>query len=88
MSMETRVRIDKQGSVLIPAPFRRALDIKQGDQVILQMEEDGLLITTMKKRIERAQRRVRKYVKPGISLADELIADRRAEFKREQEDSE
>jgi hypothetical protein len=39
----------------------------------------------MKHRIERAQRRVRKYVKPGVSLADELIAERREATKRERE---
>jgi len=39
----------------------------------------------MKRRIERAQRRVRQYVKPGLSLADELIAERRKAAKRERE---
>jgi hypothetical protein len=37
----------------------------------------------MKRRIERAQRLVRKYVKPGTSLVDELIAERREAAKRE-----
>jgi hypothetical protein len=39
----------------------------------------------MKRRIERAQRRVRKYVEPGVSLVDELIAERREAAKRELE---
>jgi hypothetical protein len=42
-----------------------------------------LRITTLKRRIERAQRRVRGYTKPGRSLADELIAERREAAKRE-----
>jgi hypothetical protein len=37
----------------------------------------------MKHRIARAQRHVRKYVKPGVSLVDELIAERREAAKRE-----
>jgi hypothetical protein len=41
------------------------------------MKDDELRITTLKCRIERAQRRVRRYMKPGRSLADELIAERR-----------
>jgi hypothetical protein len=41
-------------------------------------KEDKLLIATLKRRIERAQRLVRKYVKPSVSLADELIAERRS----------
>jgi len=87
MNIKGRVRVDKKGSVLIPASFRKALGVNVGDEVILRLEEDELLIKTMKKRLERAQRRAREYVKPGVSLADEFIADRRAEAKREQEDS-
>lgn len=84
--MEARLRIDKKGSVVIPATFRKALGVKAGDQVILRIEDDELRITTMQKRIERARRHVRKYVRPGVSLSDELIAERRAEAKREQEE--
>jgi hypothetical protein len=59
------------------------LGIKAGDEVILRMEDDELRITTMKRRLERAQRRIRQYVKPGVSLAEELIAERREAAKRE-----
>jgi len=51
--------------------------------VILRVEDDELRITTVRRRIERAQRLVRKYVKPGTSLVDELIAERREAAKRE-----
>ena len=83
MDAETRVRINENGRVVIPAPFRKALGINPGDEVILRLEDDELRITTMKRRIERAQRHVRKYVKPGVSLVDELIAERREAAKRE-----
>jgi len=42
-----------------------------------------LRITTLKRRIERAQRRIRRYIKPGRSLSDELIAERREAAERE-----
>ncbi|HET9407259.1 MAG TPA: AbrB/MazE/SpoVT family DNA-binding domain-containing protein [Candidatus Sulfotelmatobacter sp.] len=83
MNQETRLRVNENGRVVIPAQFRKALGIRAGDQVILRFEDDELRITTMKKRIERAQRHARKYVKPGVSLVDELIADRREAAKRE-----
>lgn len=83
MDTETRTRINENGRVVIPASYRKALGIKAGDEVILRMEDDELRITTMKRRIERAQRRVRQYVKPGVSLVDELIAERREAAKRE-----
>lgn len=83
MNTETRMRVNENGRVVIPASYRKALGIKAGDEVILRMEDDELRITTMKRRLERAQRRIREYVKPGESLADELIAERREAAKRE-----
>jgi len=83
MDTETFARVNENGRVVIPASYRKALGIKAGDEVILRMEDDELRITTMKRRIERAQRLVRKYVKPGTSLVDELIAERREAAKRE-----
>lgn len=83
MDAEVRLRVDQSGRVVIPASYRRALGIKAGDEVILRMEDDELRLTTMKRRIESAQRRVRKYIKPGVSLVDELIAERREAAKRE-----
>jgi len=83
MNAETRIRVNENGRVVIPASYRKALGIKAGDEVILRMEDDELRITTMKRRLERARRRIRQYVKPGVSLADELIAERREAAKRE-----
>jgi AbrB family looped-hinge helix DNA binding protein len=85
MNAETRMRVNENGRVVIPASYRKMLGIKAGDEVILRMEDDELRITTMKRRLERAQRRIRQYVKPGVSLADELIAERREAAKRERE---
>jgi AbrB family looped-hinge helix DNA binding protein len=77
MEMETRIRVSENGRVVIPVSFRKALGINIGDEVVLRIEDDELRITTLKRRLERAQRLVRKHVKPGTSLADELIAERR-----------
>jgi len=63
--------------------FRKALGINIGDEVILRMEDDELRITTLKRRVERAQRLVRKHVKRGTSLVDELIAERREAARNE-----
>ena len=77
--------MNENGRLVIPAEFRRALGICAGDEIILTWKDDEIRITTMKKRIERAQRHVRQYVKPGVSLVDELIAERREAAKRELE---
>ena len=80
---ETRVRVNENGRVVIPASFRQALGINPGDEVVLRVEDDELRITTMKHRIERAKRLIRRHIKPGKSLVDDLIAERRKAAKRE-----
>ncbi len=79
----TRMRVNENGRIVIPASFRKALGIDAGDEVVLRIEDDELRISTLKQRIQRAQRFVRRYVKPGRSLVDELIAERREAAKRE-----
>jgi AbrB family looped-hinge helix DNA binding protein len=83
MDGEARLRINENGRVVIPAAFRKALGINPGDEVILRLEDDELRITTMKKRIARAQAHARRHLKPGVSIVDEFIAERREAAKRE-----
>jgi AbrB family looped-hinge helix DNA binding protein len=83
MDEETRARVNENGRVVIPVSFRKALGINVGDEVVLRIEDDELRISTLKRRIERAQRLVRRHVKPGTSLVDELIAERREATRRE-----
>ena len=80
---ETRTRVNENGRVVIPASYRKALGINVGDEVLLRIEDKELRITTLKQRLEQARRRIRRYVKPGRSLATELIAERREAAKRE-----
>jgi hypothetical protein len=50
--------------------------------------KDDELQTDLPKRLKRARRRVRKHVKFGVSLVEELIAERRAAARdREKKES-
>ena len=83
MKDEARLRVNENGRVVIPAAFRKALGIEVGDEVVLRIQDDELRITTQQRRIQRARRRARQYVKPGTSLVDELLAERREAAKHE-----
>lgn len=78
-----RTSVNENGRLVIPASFCKRLGIKAGDEVLLRIEDDELRITTLKHNIERARRLVRKHVKRGVSLVDELIAARREAARRE-----
>jgi len=77
MERETRMRVNENGRIVIPAAFRKLLGIEVGDEVVLRVQDDELRITTQQRRIQQAQRRAQQYVKPGTSLVDELLAERR-----------
>jgi AbrB family looped-hinge helix DNA binding protein len=83
MAQEIRTRVSQNGRIVIPASYRKALGINSGDEVVLRLQDDELCITTQQRRIERAQRRARGYLKPGTSLVDELLAERREAAQRE-----
>jgi bifunctional DNA-binding transcriptional regulator/antitoxin component of YhaV-PrlF toxin-antitoxin module len=76
-------RFVENGFVELPDVMRTALGIKDGDPVILTLEEDGIRLVSLPVAIKRAQAMVRRYVPEGVNLVDELIAERRAEARRE-----
>lgn len=73
------VKIGPAGRVTIPASYLEALGLRQGDDVQLELDEDGLRILSKEVAITRVQDLVRQYVPEGVSLVDELIAERRRE---------
>ena len=76
-------KVDRHGRVVIPAEYRRALGLREGDAVVIQLDDGALRILTRAQAIRRAQEIVARYVSPERSLVDELIAERRAEAARE-----
>jgi AbrB family looped-hinge helix DNA binding protein len=76
----------ENGRIVIPAPIREAMGLKPGDQLELSVDEDGLRIQTIQHQIARAQATVRRIFGPGRSLSKELIAERRLEAKREEQE--
>ena len=78
-----KTKIGKGGRIVVPAKYRKALDLKPGDDVILVLEDGEVRITTLPRVIQRAQEIVRRYNPEGRSLVDELIRERRDEADRE-----
>lgn len=73
-----RGKVVSGGRLLVPAEFRRLMGLQDGDTVVMEVEGDELRIRPLRSTLQRIQSRLRKYVPEGVSLADELIADRRA----------
>jgi AbrB family looped-hinge helix DNA binding protein len=83
MELKTRVQVGEKGRIVIPVDMREALGIKPGDTVDISVKDYEVRISTMQSRLRRAQESVRSYVPAGVSLADELSAERREAAKHE-----
>jgi len=81
--MEIRTKLNKNGRIVIPADYRRALGLKPGAELILTLREGEVRILTPASAVKHAQSLVRRYVPRGRSLSKELISERRLEAARE-----
>jgi AbrB family looped-hinge helix DNA binding protein len=79
----TKIRLGPDGRVVIPAAFRDALGLKEGDVLFARIEDGEIHLLTTAAAIRRTQALVREFVPEGVSLVDELIEDRRREVERE-----
>lgn len=72
------------GRSVIPAALRAQLGLQDGDQLIWSARDGELVATTRRAQLQKAQAMFQKFVpKNSPSLADELIAERRAASKTE-----
>lgn len=81
----TNLKIDSAGRVVIPAEMRAAMMVKPGDTVVAAVENGEFRIVSSGVALKRLQAAGRKWKaeNPGVSLVDELIAERREEARRE-----
>lgn len=79
------VRLGAQGRVVIPAGLRKRLGVGEGDTLLAHADEGRIVL----EKAETVKRRLKarfSVLDKKVSLANELIADRRAEAKRESEE--
>ena len=76
------VRVGPQGRLVIPANVRRAMDIVPGEILLVEIK-DGQLVFEKPSQVMARLKKTFENVPADISLADELIAERREEAHRE-----
>jgi len=80
-----RVTVSDRGRLVLPADVRDRLHIKDGDDVSLILEPDGVIrIFTPKVFASYWRGRFKGLGSPGRLASDELIAERRREAVREE----
>jgi AbrB family looped-hinge helix DNA binding protein len=86
--VQAKTVLAPNGRIVIPAAIREELGFKPGETLLMDVEDGVLRIESYPARIRRIQREIAQYIKPrpGILASDELIAERREEARREEEE--
>lgn len=78
------VTVGPQGRLVVPAALRRRLGIESGDVLMARAEDDRLVLERREAILARLHRRFA-VVPEDVSLADDLVRQRREESSREAE---
>jgi AbrB family looped-hinge helix DNA binding protein len=83
--METTTsRLESSGRLLIPAEWRKRLNLQPGQDVLLGLENDQIVILGNREQVVRqVQQRMKSYGDPDRVWSEELSAERRDEAGRE-----
>ncbi len=62
--MLLRSKLSKGGKVSIPSVYRKQLQLKAGDEVLLEVENDTLVIFSLRSALEKSRQMVNSYHPP------------------------
>jgi bifunctional DNA-binding transcriptional regulator/antitoxin component of YhaV-PrlF toxin-antitoxin module len=78
-----RLTLGPGGRVVIPAALREAMELEEGGAILAWVEEGELRLLSPRVGARRAQAMLKGLLPEGVSLAGELIAERRREAEAE-----
>lgn len=78
------VTVGPQGRLVIPSEIRREMGISPGDVLLALVDDQRLVLEKREAVLKRLLQRFER-IPAEVSLADELIAERRSESRREEE---
>lgn len=86
MTTPLRMTIDvsDDSGMILPLEMRDTLGLAEGGKVVLIQDENGIRITTQDRIVERVRALAAPYLSGHGSIADEFIAERRAEAARDE----
>ena len=81
--VRTSVRVTEGGRIIIPAKIRMQCGFEVGSEILMTVDDGHVTLINAQAARRRAQAIVARYIKPGTSLSEELMRERRREARRE-----
>ena len=81
--MLLRSKLSKGGKVSIPSAYRKQLQLKAGDEVLLEVENDTLVIFSLRSALEKSRQMVNSYHPPDETTVNRFLSEQRKAEKNE-----
>ncbi|MBT4879390.1 MAG: AbrB/MazE/SpoVT family DNA-binding domain-containing protein [Alphaproteobacteria bacterium] len=78
-----RAKIGEGGRIVIPAFFRKELQIEIGEEIVLKLQEGEIKMVPLKESLLRARNLVKKFNPTNESLVQKLLDDRKEGLRGE-----
>jgi len=77
-------RIDASGRIVLPHELRAECKLDHGDELVITIEDGAIVIRTYAAAMQRLQDQFCADLPEGVSLADELMEERKQEATRDE----
>ncbi|MBC7645481.1 MAG: AbrB/MazE/SpoVT family DNA-binding domain-containing protein [Thermoleophilia bacterium] len=78
-----RIHMTRQGRIVVPVSMRRALQLDEGQPLSIRVVDGELRIAPIRRSIRKWQEYAKTLNPEQHSLVEELLAERRAEVRRD-----
>ncbi len=77
--MPIRTKIATGGKVSIPSIYRKQLGLKDGEEVLMDIQEGHIVISSLRTSLLKARQIISKYHSTGESLVENLTPSQKGE---------
>ena len=77
--MEFKLTVGHNGGIVLPVLCRKKLNIKKGDQVVALLDNNNLILMSLKAAVKDFQKIIKEHNSENISLVDSLKQSRNEE---------
>ena len=77
------IPVGENGRMNLPAELRRRLGLSGAGKITLEEYADRIEIVSFQQRLQRVRELMQPFLRPGQSMSEELIRERRAEATKD-----
>ncbi|OJX14200.1 MAG: hypothetical protein BGO77_00470 [Caedibacter sp. 37-49] len=81
--MIPRARVYKGGKIVIPAFLRKKLNLKEGEEVIFDIQGNSLVMTSLKHTLHKARQTIKRYHVTDQDSGESLTANQKEVMNNE-----